>query len=138
MLVDEQFSTQKEASETVLRLLHEPLLTTTPLPGESTHTALPSDALRRLTVLLANINPSPNAIVSLLAPLVTSLYSLLLHLDKIKTSDPELKENLRNILLTWGRITTTIDGVHLLWKIITGDRGFWKITVAGDIMRIER
>ncbi|KAJ3794052.1 hypothetical protein GGU11DRAFT_759476 [Lentinula aff. detonsa] len=96
----------------VLSLLHDPFLKGSDKPTDVT------TALSDLTILLTNSDPSPDLISSLLSPVVRPLYALLFHLDTIKTSDPELKEVVRGLLMTWSRIASTSEAVDILWSIL--------------------
>jgi hypothetical protein len=99
---------------------------------------MPERALQTLTVLLANVDPSPALVSLLLSNIAVPLYALLSELDHIKTSDPELKETLRGLLATWGRLVNASDGVTILWAIVQGDGGFWQASMTGEISRVEK
>jgi hypothetical protein len=84
--------------------------------------------------LLSNADPSPSFISDLLSPVTPALYSLLYCLDKVKTSDPNMKESLHGMLLTWGKIVTESQGVDTLLSITkNGQEGEWKIDLEGHI-----
>ncbi|KAJ7498954.1 hypothetical protein FB451DRAFT_1334528 [Mycena latifolia] len=84
------------------------------------------------------LRPSPALISSLMSPIVSALYSLLYHLDQIKTSDPSLKEMLRGLLETWGRVVNTTEGLAVLWSVIEGQGGEWRVDLEGQITRLEK
>jgi hypothetical protein len=103
-------------------------------PATKIHLLWADAAIEVLLVLLLNADPSPSFISEILSPIVPSLYSLLYHLDKIKTSDPKLKESLHGMLLTWGKIVTGSEGLEILWSIVKdGQEGGWKIDLEGHI-----
>ena len=60
------------------------------------------------------------------------------HLHQIKTADPILKESLRGLLSTWGRVVESQEGVEMMWSIIEGDGGDWDLLVDGKIKRIPK
>lgn len=94
----------------------------------------PDVAINALLTLLSNADPSPTFISHLLAPIVPALYSLLYHLNRVKTSDPKLKESLHGMLLTWGKIAVASQGVETLWSIVRGGQQIgWKIDLEGHI-----
>ncbi|KAJ7781261.1 hypothetical protein B0H16DRAFT_1497669 [Mycena metata] len=79
--------------------------------------------------------PSPQVALSTIMTLsVSALYSLLYHLDQIKTSDPGLKEVLRGLLGTWGRVVGATEALAILWSVIDGQGGEWSalLTPADD------
>ena len=96
-----------------------------------------SASLRTVQVLLTNTDPSPNFISTLFTPIVPSLYALHSHLEGAKTSDPILRESLKGFLETWARLVGSREVIDILWQIINGDGGTWRINVAGEITRIE-
>ncbi|KAJ7180037.1 hypothetical protein C8R43DRAFT_384856 [Mycena crocata] len=119
------------ACSTVLGFLHPPFLS-------AAATSPPRTALFTIMMLLTNTDPSPTLISSLLSPIVSTLYSLLYHLDQIKTSDPSLKETLQGLLGTWGRVVGTAEAMAILWSIIDGQGGEWRVDLDGEISRLER
>ncbi|KAJ3980001.1 hypothetical protein F5890DRAFT_1558111 [Lentinula detonsa] len=115
----------------VLSLLHDPFLKGSNKPTDVT------TALSDLTILLTNSDPSPDLISSLLSPVVRPLYALLFHLDTIKTSDPELKEVVRGLLMTWSRIASTSEAVDILWSILDDEASQWHTDLEGGIQRFS-
>jgi hypothetical protein len=89
-------------------------------------------------MLVTNTDPSPTLISSLLSPIASALYSLLYHLDQVKTSDPSLKEMLRGLLGTWGRVISTTEALAILWSIIDGEGGEWRVDLEGQINRLQK
>ncbi|KAJ3561227.1 hypothetical protein NP233_g10321 [Leucocoprinus birnbaumii] len=107
-------------------------------PGTQIHLR-PDVAIEMLLALLSNADPSPSFISDLLSPVVPSLYSLLYHSNKVKTSDPLLKEALRGALKTWGKIVSGNEGVEVLWSIVrSGQQGGWKINLEGHILLLPK
>ncbi|KAJ7744466.1 hypothetical protein DFH07DRAFT_963690 [Mycena maculata] len=119
------------ACPTVLTFLHPPFLSLAP-PSP------PRAALSTIMMLVTNTDPSPTLISSLLSPIVSALYSLLYHLDQTKMSDPSLKETLRGLLGTWGRVVGTTEALAILWSVIDGERGEWRVDLEGEITRVEK
>ncbi|KAG5637776.1 hypothetical protein H0H81_003277 [Sphagnurus paluster] len=106
--------------------------------GGSSHSSdgpSPSEALSTLITLVSNADPSPTLISTLLSPIASTLYSLLYHMDHVKTTDPSLRESLRGLLITWAKIVTTSDGVTVLWSIIESEDTGWKIDLEGQITK---
>ncbi|KAJ7904493.1 hypothetical protein B0H14DRAFT_2663092 [Mycena olivaceomarginata] len=93
--------------------------------------------LSTIMTLVTNTDPSPALISSLLSPIASALYSLLYHLDKVKTSDPSLKEMLRGLLGTWGRVVGATEALAILWSVIDGQGGEWRVDLEGQISRVE-
>lgn len=98
----------------------------------------PSIAVSALGTLVANMDPHPASISRLLSPIILQLYSLLHHLDKIKTSDPGFRESLRGLLTTWGKIVEGSDGLDCLWSIYQNEEIYWKVDITGDIQQVQR
>ncbi|KAF7352810.1 RTP1-C1 domain-containing protein [Mycena venus] len=119
------------ASSAVLSFLHPPLLAVSPASP-------PRAALATIMTLVTNTDPSPALISSLLSPIVSSLYSLLYYLDQVKTSDPSLKELLRGLLGTWGRVIGATEAYAILWSVIDGQGGEWSVDLEGQITRLEK
>jgi hypothetical protein len=61
------------------------------------------------------------------------LYAALFCLDETKTSDPQMKENVRNILTTWGRLVGSEEAVSVLWTIVEDEGGEWQIDGEGEM-----
>jgi hypothetical protein len=115
----------------VLSFLHPPLLSVVPATS-------PREALFTIMTLVTNTDPSPSLISSLLSPIVSALYSLLYYLDGVKTSDPSLKELLRGLLGTWGRVVGPTEALGILWSVIDGQGGEWRVDLDGQITRLEK
>ncbi|KAJ7700055.1 hypothetical protein B0H17DRAFT_276446 [Mycena rosella] len=115
----------------VLSFLHPPLLSIAPISP-------PRTALTTIMMLVTNTDPSPALISSLLSPIVSALYSLLYYLDQIKTSDPSLTEMLRGLLGTWGRVVGATEALAILWSVIDGQGGEWRVDLEGEITRLEK
>lgn len=147
--MDGSFSHGALVAAIVFPILHDPFLyVTSTLSGAAIPVNLspsykrpplaPAVALSALINLSTNMDPSPALISSLLLPIVSALYSLLAHMDRMKTSDPVLKESLRSLLGTWGRVSVSQECVEALWDVIDGGGGEWKILIDGEIERVER
>lgn len=93
----------------------------------------PRQALETLISIIAHAGPSPTLVSKLLSPVVTHLYSLLFHLDSIKTSDPSLRTGIRDILSAWARLAPLLETVDTLWHIIMGERVYWKVGLDGEL-----
>ncbi|KAJ7507767.1 hypothetical protein B0H11DRAFT_2314195 [Mycena galericulata] len=119
------------ASAAVLAFLHPPFHSVTP-------SSPPRQALTMIMMLITNTDPSPTLISTLLSPIVSALYALLYHLDQIKTSDPSLKEMLRGLLGTWGRVVGTTEALAILWSVVDGQGGEWRVDLEGQITRLEK
>ncbi|KAK7470681.1 hypothetical protein VKT23_002103 [Stygiomarasmius scandens] len=102
------------AAATILASLHEPIIRKPDSGGNPDV----EDTLVDLTILLANSDPSPNLIQSLLSPIMPALYRHLYRLDSVKASDPALKESVLGLLLTWSKIVTIQEAVGTLWSIL--------------------
>lgn len=103
--------------------------------ADTRFTQSPQESLTTLTLLFANINPSPTLVSTILSPIIPPLYCLWAHTKQIKTADPELREYLTAILSTWGRIGSMEEITRVMWSIIQGEGGYWTIDIAGDIRR---
>ncbi|KAJ8522977.1 hypothetical protein ONZ45_g477 [Pleurotus djamor] len=122
------------ASKIILTTLHEPLLVTT--PESSTRT--PDESLTMLLSLILNSDPSPNLISTLISPVFVPLYSLLYHLDSVKTSDPGLVESIHGALTTWGRIVGQEEGLSVLWYLLHCETPpGWRTDLEGHIKRLD-
>ncbi|KAH7930074.1 hypothetical protein BV22DRAFT_1191545 [Leucogyrophana mollusca] len=98
----------------------------------------PNTALSTLTTLLLNTDPSPTFISAILSPIVPALYALLHHMDTTKVSDPVVKESVKGLLATWGRVVERREGIEVLWAVLQEERIDWDINIAGDIKRVSR
>ncbi|KAH7879787.1 uncharacterized protein C8R40DRAFT_1035206 [Lentinula edodes] len=119
------------AAQIILFRFHDLFLYTRPDTEETDVTIV----LGNLTTVLTNSDPSPELISTLLSPIVRPLYGLLFHLDSIRTSDPELKEMVRGLLLTWSRITSSSEAIDTLWTIFDDEGGQWHTDLEGGVRR---
>ncbi|KAJ3810019.1 hypothetical protein F5876DRAFT_89124 [Lentinula aff. lateritia] len=119
------------AAQIILFRFHDLFLYTYPDTEETDVTVV----LDNLTTLLTNSDPSPELISTLVSPIVRPLYGLLFHLDSIRTSDPELKEMVRGLLMTWSRITSTSEAIDTLWTIFDDEGGQWHTDLEGGVRR---
>ncbi|KAI0262307.1 hypothetical protein BC834DRAFT_828992 [Gloeopeniophorella convolvens] len=120
--------------------LHNPLLLATPnqlLPGDPPILS-PVDASQVIQVFLTNTDPSPTLISTVLSPIATALYALLGALARIKATDPTLRESVRGLLITWGRVVSADEAVAVLWACVEGQGGEWAVDVAGNVKRVEK
>jgi hypothetical protein len=99
----------------------------------------PTAALSTLLMLVSNMDPSPILITTLLSPITPALYSLFHHIEKVKTSNPSLKESLRGLLVTWGKIVGQPEGIDILWRIIVSNEGGgWQVDLEGHIRKLTK
>ncbi|EPQ59213.1 hypothetical protein GLOTRDRAFT_70452 [Gloeophyllum trabeum ATCC 11539] len=131
------------AANTMLQILHRPFSGQTDFEGPrdtigTTFMLTPRIALSVLVKIVSNIDPSPLVLTKILSPIISSLYAILECLESKKTSDPGLKEAVRNLLRTWGRVISATEGLETLWSIVSGDGGYWQVDLSGEIVRIER
>ena len=138
-MLDSEFLHRSLVSSLVSPILHHPIMHGSEVDfsqGEhpsTTATPTPTTALSMLSILLLNTDPSPAFITSVLSPVVPALYALIFHLDTVKVSDPVLKESVRGLLATWGRVVEMQDGVNTLWSVIRSERIYWEVDVSGNI-----
>jgi hypothetical protein len=126
-------------SRTLLNLLHDPVLLITHDSTETTACSLtPLEAIDVIQIFLTNTDPAPTLVSTTLSPIATSLYALLGTLARVKTADPTLRESVRGLLLTWGRVVPVEEAVAILWACIDGQGGDWTVDVSGSIRRIEK
>ncbi|THH18393.1 hypothetical protein EW146_g2595 [Bondarzewia mesenterica] len=132
-------------SSVLLPILHDPFfrISSDP-PPESQPPAsaclvlTPRTALYVLQTFITNTDPSPTVISTVISPIVPALYSLLSILEQTKTADPALKEVVRGLLTTWGRIVEAQEVVAILSACIEDKGGDWTVDVAGELKRVER
>ena len=105
------------------------------LPGAGNMS--PKASLNTIQVLLTNTDPSPHLITALLTPIVPSLYSLYACLEGAKAADPILREGIKGLLSTWGRLVSSEDVIGTIWQIIGGEGSDWRVDVAGEISHVE-
>ncbi|KAJ4478038.1 hypothetical protein J3R30DRAFT_3290326 [Lentinula aciculospora] len=115
----------------ILSRLHDPFFYTSTDRGAIDVTF----ALGKLTTLLTNSDPSPDLISSLLSQIIRPLYGLLFHFDSIRISDPESKEVVRGLLMTWFRISSTSEAVDTLWTILDDESSGWNADLEGGVRR---
>ncbi|KAF8627184.1 hypothetical protein AX15_004502 [Amanita polypyramis BW_CC] len=133
-------------SQQLLASLHDKFLRTEdPIANAESGTSQPSSvldpstAISVLTTLVANMDPHPASISRLLSPIISELYSLLNHLDKVKTSDPGLRESLHGLLVTWGKIIEKAEGLDRIWAIYhQAEEIYWNIDLTGNIWRVYK
>ncbi|KAG6896934.1 hypothetical protein C0992_005199 [Termitomyces sp. T32_za158] len=135
--VDTKFENQDLISRITRTILLRPFLGGE--GGEAFDATLSvSSALTTLITLVSNADPSPTIISALLSPIVPTLYSLLHYMDHVKTVDPSVREPLRGLLITWGKIVLNADGVRILWSILQSEEVNWTIDLEGHINRTNK
>ena len=122
-------------SRTLFILLHNPVLLIT-TDSQSTETI--TDAIDVVQTFLTNTDPAPTLVSTTLSPIATSLYALLGTLARVKTADPTLRESVRGLLLTWGRVVPVEEAVAILWACIDGQGGDWTVDISGSVRRVEK
>lgn len=70
--------------------------------------------------------------------MLRSLYALFESLERHKTVDPALREGVRGLLETWGRIVESEEGVAVLWACVENPGSDWAIDIAGEMSIVER
>jgi hypothetical protein len=140
LLSPEENPYQVAVSRIVLPALQKPFLQVTQqqenIDFQSTFS--PIETLDILQTFLANTDPSPTLVSSVVTPIVPALYMLSYSLYKVKSADPALAATLRGLLGTWGRLIGDTEGSAALWLIVDGEGGDWRVDVAGNIRRVER
>lgn len=142
-MLDPDFPHKKCVAAQVLPIIHSPLRPSTSqrtAVSQSQHSTAtsdgrigPSQALSTIRTLLLNTDPSPVFITSILSPIIPYLYALLHYLDKTRTSDPLLKDLVKTLLSTWGRVVERQEGTELLWSIFQGQRISWQTDDTGEV-----
>ncbi|KAF9247101.1 hypothetical protein BU15DRAFT_69941 [Melanogaster broomeanus] len=143
-MLDSRFPHSTLVSSLTLPIIHRPIMQVSNVSLEDTqHRRLvtlapmtPTQALSTLTILLLNTDPSPVFISLVLSPVMPALYALMFHLDNAKASDPVLKESVKGLLATWGRVVERQEGVDILWSVLQSDRMHWEVDVAGEVKRV--
>lgn len=149
-MLDPVFVHHELISNIALSILHGPLVlspdvrkrmessTENPLVSElpSEGSIKPTQALSIISTLLLNSDPSPVFITLLLSPILPSLYALLYHLDKTQTADPVLKESVKAMLMTWGKVVEAQEGIETLWSILQNQRILWQADLVGELVLI--
>ncbi|KAI6003949.1 hypothetical protein EDD15DRAFT_2457498 [Pisolithus albus] len=128
-MLDPDFPHKKCVAAQVLPIIHSPLRPSTSqrmAVSQSQHSASTSDGRIGPSQALSTIHPSPVFITSILSPIIPYLYALLHYLDKTRTSDPLLKDLVKALLSTWGRVVECQEGTELLWSIFQGQRISWQ------------
>lgn len=129
-------------SRTLFNLLHDPVLLITP-DSQSTETITsssrsPLEAIDIIQTFLTNTDPAPTLVSTTLSPIATTLYALLGTLARVKTADPTLKESVRGLLHTWGRVVPVEEAVAILWACVDGQGGDWTVDISGSVRRVEK
>ncbi|KAK0206796.1 hypothetical protein DFS33DRAFT_1421493 [Desarmillaria ectypa] len=158
LATDGSSSHHKTARGIIMPLLHGPLLhiptlfdepssliqpinpLSQPGPSVSSSKLGPNTALTALSTLITNTDPVPTLIATLLSPVIPSLYSLLEHLEHVRTSNPTIRETVRGMLETWGRVVEKEEGTWIIWNIIQNEGGEigWKVNLEGLIYQVDK
>jgi hypothetical protein len=127
-------------SRVLLHLLHDPVLLITPesLSTETIIALSPLEAINIVQTFLTNTDPAPTLIATTLSPIATSLFALLGALERLKTTDPTLRESVRGLLLAWGRVVPVEEAVAILWACLDGQGGDWAVDISGGVRRVEK
>ncbi|KJA30045.1 hypothetical protein HYPSUDRAFT_125960 [Hypholoma sublateritium FD-334 SS-4] len=124
------------AASVVQDILHRPLRDAPEQHSEQTLAA--HDALWSLTVLISNTEPSPAFISRLLSPVIPDVYALLFDLGSHRLADPQVKESVTGVLLSWGKIIDRVEGTNTLWSVIEGGRDYtWKFGLEGNFWKLK-
>lgn len=144
-MLDPEFSHRPLVSSLVSPIIHHPIIHGAKVDlsqadqseqPSAVAAPTPTTALSMLTILLLNTDPSPAFITDVLSPVIPALYALISHLDTMKASDPVLKESVKGLLKTWGRVVEMQDGVNTLWSVIQSERIYWEVDVTGNIKHV--
>jgi hypothetical protein len=133
LLVTGNETRQRESRSIILPLLYGSL-------GLSKEQPLPAiaEVISIIEILISNADPSPTLMTILISPVVPSLYSLLYHLDRVKTSDPALKVSVKGILSTWGRIVPSEEAIEILMGVVHGSAIVWEPDSDGNLRRTTK
>ena len=126
-------------SSMLFSFLHNPILLTTPESlSEDVTNISPVEAIQIIQIFLTNTDPAPTIVSTILSPIATSLYALYSTLLRMKTTDPGLRESVRGLLFSWGRVVPAGEAVAILWACVDGQGGDWVVDLAGNVRRIEK
>jgi hypothetical protein len=139
-MLDSEFPHSTLVSSLALPIMHGPIMQVSKVPVEDRCLATfapmtPTRALSALTILILNTDPSPIFVALVLSQVVPALYALMFHMDGMKASDPVLKESVRGLLATWGRVVERKEGADTLWSVLQSDRMHWEVDITGEIKR---
>ncbi|KAL4075900.1 hypothetical protein J3A83DRAFT_4370121 [Scleroderma citrinum] len=143
-MLDPEFPHKELVSNIALSIIHTPLTSSSTIYPQRMLTDFrentdepmqPSQALSTISTLLLNSDPSPTLVTLILSPILSSLYALMYHLDKTKASDPVLRDSVKALLITWGRIVECHEGVEQLWLLLHSERVNWQISESDEIVR---
>lgn len=107
-------------------------------PLKVSYDLTPTAALSTLMTFILHADPSPTLISILLSPIMPALYALSAYIDRLKTTDPLLKESVKGLLATWGRVVESQECFDTLWRVLEGEGGDWESDIAGDIKKVEK
>lgn len=145
-MLDPDFPHNKCVAAQMLPIIHSPLRPSTSqrtAVSQSQHSTAtsdgrigPSQALSTIRTLLLNTDPSPVFIMLILSPIFPYLYALLYYLDKTRTSDPVLRDLVKALLATWGRVVECQEGTEQFSSIFQGQRISWQTDDTGEVSRV--
>ncbi|KAG7096988.1 hypothetical protein E1B28_004383 [Marasmius oreades] len=132
--------TSSPAPQIILSTLHFPFLhvSSPGMAGGSPSFPDVAYALSSLSILLANSDPSPKLISTLLSPIIAPLYAVMHHLDSSRTSDPSTREIVHDTIMTWFRVSAAEEAVATLMFILDDQDGKLELGFDGKIKRAER
>lgn len=138
-LLAEGSKSREETLGILLPQIHRPLLQVTgPLAADfiaEQERLSTATCILTLQAILINTDPSPALLSTVFTPIAPALYAILSCLESKKTTDPALKETIKGLLGTWSRIVSEQEVEQTFWAIIDGEGGYWKVDVAGEIIR---
>ncbi|KAL0579533.1 hypothetical protein V5O48_002462 [Marasmius crinis-equi] len=128
------------AREIILSTLHAPFLHPKfpGTPQEQKDSQPLPNPIFTMSILLANSDPLPELISTLLAPIMAPLYALLYHLDSSKVTDPTVREVVWDMMITWFRVSSVTEAVAVLLFILNDQNGRLRIGFDGEIERLEK
>ena len=122
------------AASVILDILHRPFREASGQHLEQTLVA--HDALWSLTILISNTEPSPVFISRLLSPIISGVYALSFDMGRNRLADPQIKESVTGLLLSWGKIIDRAEGTNTLWSVIEDGRDYaWRFGLEGKIWK---
>lgn len=107
-------------------------------PSQLSYDLTSATALSTLMTFILHADPSPILISVLLSPIIPALYALSAYMDRLKTADPLLKESVKGLLATWGRVVESHECLDTLWRVLEGEGGGWELDIAGEIKKVEK
>ncbi|KAA1475539.1 hypothetical protein DENSPDRAFT_429786 [Dentipellis sp. KUC8613] len=125
---------QALTSRLTITPLHAPFSVSPPSNPDALTAA---SALRTLQTFLTNTDPSPPLISMLLSPVIPAIYAIMHALDNNRTADPVLRESVKGLAVSWGRIVGVEEGSAILWACVEAPGDEWAVDIAGELKRAE-